>query len=79
MVEFSQFDRVCHPWLPVEALKTACDVEKVNEQISGRAELGEDEETSLGPWLGHSTSLGRKRSRNGDATPTEVSQTDNCE
>ena len=57
----------------------ACDVDEVNEQISGRAELGEDEETSLGPWLGHSTSLGRTRSRNGDATPTKVSQTDICE
>ena len=44
--------------------------------MSGRAELGEDEETSLGPWLGHSTSLGQTRSRNGDATPTKVSQTD---
>ena len=41
--------------------------------MSGRAELEEDEETSLGPWLGHST-LGRTRSRNGDATPTKVSQ-----
>ena len=30
-------------------------------------------------WLEHSTSLGRTRTRNGEATPTKVSQTDNCE
>ena len=36
-----------------KAFKTACDVDEINEQISGRAELEEDEETSLGPWLGH--------------------------
>ena len=49
MVEFSKFDRACHPGLPLSAFKTACEVDEVNEQISGRA----DEETSLGPWLGH--------------------------
>ena len=53
MVEFSKFDRACHPRLPLLAFKTACDVNEVNEQISGRAELEEDEETSFGPWLGH--------------------------
>ena len=49
MVEFSKFDPACHPRLPLLAFKTACEVDEVNEQISGRA----DEETSLGPWLGH--------------------------
>ena len=53
MVEFSKFDRACHLRLPLLAFKTACDVDELNEQISGRAELEEDEETSLGPWLGH--------------------------
>ena len=49
MEEFSKFDRACHPRLPLLAFKTACDVDEVNKQISGRAELEEDEETSLGP------------------------------
>ena len=53
MVEFSKFDRACHPRLPLLAFKTACDVDELNEQISGQAELEEDEETCLGPWLGH--------------------------
>ena len=41
--------------------------------------MKEDEETIFGPWLEHSTSLGWARTLNGEATPTKVSQTDNCE
>ena len=75
VVEFSEFK--C-----LSSCKTACDVDEVKvEQISStsRALKKKMKKHFLGPWLEHSTSLGRTRTRNGEAILTEVSQTDNCD
>ena len=67
------------------ACKTACDVddEVEVEQISGtNRALKKMKTVFLGPIglnIRLGCSLGRMRTRNGDATPTKVNQTDNCE
>ena len=71
-------------WRGIQQLP-ACDVddEVEVEQISGTNRALKKMKTAfLGPIglnIRLGCSLGRMRTRNGEATPTKVNQTDNCE